>query len=47
MIQKIKCFIGFHTWDYRRALVSMREYRQCVHCKKHEWPEEIVIKNWE
>ena len=43
MIKKIKCFFGFHEWEYgyigERPYDTTKEYeegRKCYHCKLKE-----------
>ena len=47
MIQKIKCFFGFHDWAYARMPVTMKEFRKCRECPAKQHLAEIVIKDWE
>lgn len=33
--QKIKCFFGFHTWEYDPYTYDLEnKTRKCIHCQK-------------
>lgn len=36
VLQKIKCFLGFHKWEYEGDTLMETGYRHCLNCERLE-----------